>query len=776
MAGQVLNRLRHFLLPWRLAAAILALIDLAAGWIIFTGIEFNNAPELYFPKDSPAVLLERNLRREFPEDETLVAVFGGEGLYAPEVIARQHRVAEALTGHPLVDRVFAVTTVDHIAATDDGFTVEPLLDPAKLAGARADELRRRVLEDRFAPGLLAARDGSALAIVVRPKPLSESRQRQALETALYQAVVQAGLSDRLIGLAGTVALDAAELRSMLVDTSALLPMVMGLGVLLMLWVVGRPAPVIIGFFAMGTVIAFTVAVMVVLKKPYTLVSAMIPPLLAAYSTTALIHFYAALARAREAGLKRPYRVLRARDDIHAASLFNVLTTMAGISSLHFVPVPPVQNYALVGAVGVFVIYVVVFHLVPPLLVRFDAGPWPKRRTVLSHTDRIAFKLAQFSMRHAGGVVVAMALLLVLAVPLILKVEAESDLFEFFAPDHPLTVSTRVTEEKLAGVIGLEVVFEGEARDAFKKVETLRRLEEFQDWLDKLPGVDRSFSMMDLVEEMNWAFHGEDPRHRRLPDSDKALAQLLLIYDGRDLQELVDREYQKTRITLAVHVHGAVALGRFIDEIRAELDRRAIPGVKWDVGGWGRLFADQNALLLNGQVWSFLAAFGTIFLLLTLAFRSFTGALIGMLPNLAPITFIFALMGWLGMHLDMATVLIAGELLGITVDDTIHLYHGYRKRLEKGIAHTWAVARSFEATGRAVLAIFVLLAAQFLLLTGSRFQPTVDFGLLSATGLFAGQLFELVLLPALLVLWHRHRLRKARRAWEKRYPRLARRRT
>ena len=107
---------------------------------------------------------------------------------------------------------------------------------------------------------------------------------------------------------------------------------------------------------------------------------------------------------------------------------------------------------------------------------------------------------------------------------------------------------------------------------------------------------------------------------------------------------------------------------------------------------------------------------------------------------------------------MATSLIAGVVLGITVDDTIHLFHGYKQRLQQGASPTFALARSFEASGRAVLAVSLVLVCQFILLIGSDFQPTADFGLLAATGLLSGQLLELLLLPALIVLWHK------RQAW------------
>ena len=139
------------------------------------------------------------------------------------------------------------------------------------------------------------------------------------------------------------------------------------------------------------------------------------------------------------------------------------------------------------------------------------------------------------------------------------------------------------------------------------------------------------------------------------------------------------------------------------------------------------------------------------------FHSFRGALICLVPNLAPLFFIFVMMGATGIALDVATVLIAGVILGITVDDTIHLYHGYLHRIRHGVSPVFAIIRSVESSGRAIIAISIILIVQFSLLGLSDFRPTAHFGMLCAVGLFAGQLFEMLLMPALLGL----RLRKPR---------------
>ena len=166
-------------LSWKLCAALIALIHLVALALLLR-IEFNNAPELYFPASAPATVLDREIRAEFPNDELLIALFSGEGLYGEPALTALTGVAERLRAVAEVDRVFFVTTVDHIAGSADGFVVEPLVDPARL-GDRTPEARlERVLRDRFAPGWLATDDGESLALIVRARKLHESRERKAV--------------------------------------------------------------------------------------------------------------------------------------------------------------------------------------------------------------------------------------------------------------------------------------------------------------------------------------------------------------------------------------------------------------------------------------------------------------------------------------------------------------------------------------------------------------------------------------------------------------------
>ena len=735
--------------PW-LALAILVGIQLLSLPFVLQ-LHFNNAPDIYSPADSPTIQLRESLFKEFPNDEAIIALFEGDTLYTPAFLSALNRAAQKMAQHPSVDRVLTLTTVEHIDATDDGFAVSLLIDPKKLESLTPAQWKARVLADTFAPGLIASRDGRAVALVVRPKILKESLARRDIQIALDAILETEKLTPFHTATAGTVAQTVEELRSLWRDSAIFIPLTFLIGMALMFWVVGRIRPVIIGGLAMGMVVSASVAGLVISGQPYTPITAMIPTLMAAYTTATLLHLYAAIQRARIALLPRPLRIARALKDTYKPGLFNVLTTGAGLLSLLWVDIPPVQAFGLSGAIGTLMVFLVVFILVPPILLKWDTPRWPRRGSGLSHARHIAAAVAVFSLRNARMVLAGTVVVVLATIPLVMQVKVESNLIEFFAPDHTISLSTERVENRLSGVTGLEVVLTGTGRDSLKDPATLARIKALQIWVEQQAEVDRSFSLVDVLEEMNRAFHGEDLGTNALPTDRKLVQQLLLIYDGKDLYELVNREFQRGRITLSLNVHGANEISHVIEKIRAHVAAQPIAGVEIDLAGYGRLFSDQEDRIVDGQVKSFSSAFIQILLLLALLFHSFRGAFICLVPNLAPLFFIFVVMGTTGIALDVATVLIAGVILGITVDDTIHLYHGYQHRIRNGVSPVFAIIRSVESSGRAVIAISIVLIAQFSLLGLSDFRPTAHFGMLCAVGLFAGQVFELLLMPALLGL-------------------------
>jgi CRP-like cAMP-binding protein len=94
-------------------------------------------------------------------------------------------------------------------------------------------------------------------------------------------------------------------------------------------------------------------------------------------------------------------------------------------------------------------------------------------------------------------------------------------------------------------------------------------------------------------------------------------------------------------------------------------------------------------------------------------------------------------------------MIASIVLGLAVDDTIHLMSRLSSEIRTTADQKEALLQSLCTVGKPTLYYSLLVFLGFLFFTLSTFVPIQEFGALSAATIFAGVVAELMLLPALL---------------------------
>jgi predicted RND superfamily exporter protein len=98
---------------------------------------------------------------------------------------------------------------------------------------------------------------------------------------------------------------------------------------------------------------------------------------------------------------------------------------------------------------------------------------------------------------------------------------------------------------------------------------------------------------------------------------------------------------------------------------------------------------------------------------------------------------------------VVTVMIASITLGIVVDDTVHLLHGFQRARGEGLAPGAAMGEAIARSGHALVFTALVLSLGFATLALSEFRPTARFGELTAVTIAVALAAELLLLPALV---------------------------
>jgi predicted RND superfamily exporter protein/PAS domain-containing protein len=738
--------------PWKLYATIVCLLLLSTiPTALNLGLNINNSPSIYLPPGAPAVVIDNKLRENFPSDQGLVLLFEGVALFSNDFLIALDSLTETLSAHEKIDKVSSVTSMEHISGSDDGFNVEPLIDIDQLEDSTSTGRKELVLKDRFANKLLVSEDGSALAMAIFPVEMDNSFERLQLQDEIIDLVEEHNMSGYLTAVAGYVTTDVEHTRSLLRELITFIPLTVITGLLLIWFLFRRPIAVLASLIAIGATVNSSVAFYVLFDQPFNMISSILPPMLSALTIAALVHIFNGLLYASNRGLRGAERVSRALSEVRRPAFYTALTTMAGFLSLGFSPIPPISTFGFITAVGVSLIYIVVYHLLPPIFAQFDTGTWPNGRTRRGLMDKLIGALFHLGVRRPVLTILGITVLLGAFASNIRNIEVETNMQEFFSPDHKTRIAGDHIQEKLVGLSSLDIIFETDDIEGLVDPLKLSFISDFQLWAESQPEIDKSLSMADFIEDMNWGFHSQDNNFRKVPDEADLISQYLFVYDGEDLYNFVDNEFQTSHVSLNVNVHGANDISQLMARIRGYLQQNAPEELNWDIAGGARMFADQEDLLIEGQINSVLGALALIFLLMLIQWRSLKDSLLCMIPNLSPVLLIFIIMGALGIHLDMATAMIASVTVGIAIDDTIHIYHGFIHRVRRGIDPLVAIVRTYRQAGRAVMATTIILCTQFLLLVNAQFAPIANFGLLACGGLLAALLFDLLLLPALLIV-------------------------
>ncbi len=161
-----------------------------------------------------------------------------------------------------------------------------------------------------------------------------------------------------------------------------------------------------------------------------------------------------------------------------------------------------------------------------------------------------------------------------------------------------------------------------------------------------------------------------------------------------------------------------------------------------------VYKAQRALL-NSLVESTLWSFLTITPIMMFVSRSFAAGMVAMLPNILPVLVIFGGMGWLGIPLDIGSMMTASIALGVAVDDTIHYLARYREELDHFGDRNKAIVATYQHCAIPTLQAAMISGLGLSVFAFSTFTPTQRFGWLMLTILVAGVISELIMLPALL---------------------------
>lgn len=703
----------------------------------------------------------------FGNDEYVLVLVQAEDVFAHDVLSMINTLGDKLESQvPFADKVTSLTTVSIPIGTEGGLEVKsPFDDGIPSDSEELSRIKSFIMSRESIVNNLVSDDAKETWVILKLHPFNNESEDvvtvgHAAEKVIMNEEFQSGeWSLKPIGSAYTT---AEKMDTVGHDFS--IRIMLGFLTMLICLIIfvrsfrGVIVPFIATMFGIGSVFGFTALLNIpadsdVMSLPVLLGMALSIGYALHYINAFKLHF-------RRTG-KRKESVICAVEESGWPVLFTVITTVVSLLSFMFACIRPMVWLGAVSAAVVFMVYIYVVVLIP-IFMSFgkDRKPGKALPSQSTKADRIFEKFGSHIVKRSPLVAILSFVVIAVCIPGLLKMEVNMDYLKFMGNKVPFVHRIEeILETKIGNLYSYDVMIEFEEEDAFKDPKNMLALDELEGELGKLQmtkisgGKPRVKSITRMIKEMYRVLNEDKAEFYTIPDDRDMLTQLLFFYEISDSSSLYD---DLTETYNAAHVHVEISdynANIIVDDIeKAEASaKRLFPDAKVAVVGTVAENAAMNSTIVTSELKSFGSSFVMIAILLIIVFASLRGGLIAMIPNLAPVLLIGAVMGYAKMPLDEVTMMIMPMILGIAVDDTIHFSNHIKYKLEGGKTYSQALAETFREIGKTMGTTTFILCAMFLMYCFSPITAMFRIGLLSIVGLGSALIADYTLTPALICI-------------------------
>jgi predicted RND superfamily exporter protein len=158
-----------------------------------------------------------------------------------------------------------------------------------------------------------------------------------------------------------------------------------------------------------------------------------------------------------------------------------------------------------------------------------------------------------------------------------------------------------------------------------------------------------------------------------------------------------------------------------------------------------IFVDMLNLMKSEAVTSIGAVLATLFIMLVLVYRQLSKAVLALSPIIVGMIVMFGAMGFMDIKLNIFNMVVLPTVLGIGVDNAIHIYHRYDEEGRNGIS------KAIRTTGIAAMLSTMTTMFGFAGMLSAGNKGLVSLGLVACIGLFCCLVASLTFFPALIQL-------------------------
>ncbi len=752
---------------------------LVVGFAILTGIMGSYAARLRvdasfnksLPLDHPYIRTFTKYQSEFGgANRVLVALMAKEGdIFNEKYFTELKRATDEVTFLPAVDRTqvqsLFTPNVRYIEVVEDGFAGGNVI-PAEFVPNAANfaKVRENILKSGKL-GQLVANDFtgaivSAQLLEVDPRTgekIDYIRVAAGLETLRQRIESESGgaIEVRIIGFAKVIGDISDGARGVL--------MLFGVSIVitgLLVWeYAGRwklaAAPILCSLVA----VVWQLGALTALGYGIDPFSILVPFLVFAIGVSHGVQKICTFRNEMFAGHDGPTAARLAFMRLIVPGVVALMTDTVGFITMMVIKIPTIHELAITASLGVAVIIITNFFLLPILLSYLRLPPtyarWVADRRKM--TDAFWSRLAKGMKPVPSMLIIAGSF--ALGAWAYFKAEevrigdTQAGVPELRQNSRYNTDSRVITDKFSIGVDILSVIVET-VPNGCVDYDVVSLMDRFEGDIRRVPGVQSVISLPSMAKIINSGYSEGSLKWRVLPRNQQSLAQVVSPIETAT--GLLNRDASVMPIMIFLSDHKAETLRAVTDAVKQFAATNPSPKAKFLLAsGNAGVMAATNEVVAAAEKPILLWVFGAVIALCLLTFRSVRASLCIVIP-LAIVSYLaYVVMVWFGIGLKTSTLPVVALGVGIGVDYGIYLFARLLSGLKDGEYFEDAMFEAFKDTGTAVVFTGLTLAIGVSTWVFSNLKFQADMGLLLTFMFLVNMVGAIILLPAMARWFWRH---------------------
>ncbi len=439
-----------------------------------------------------------------------------------------------------------------------------------------------------------------------------------------------------------------------------------------------------------------------------------------------------------------------------ATFLTNLTTASGFATFIIVRSDILRQFGIVASLSIMGLFFLSLLLIP-IIFSFINPPSLRHVNHLNNpfVARIIQRLINISENHRLKVYGVAAVIIAAGIFGMTLIKSSGYMVDDIQKSDPIYRDLRFFESNFEGLIPLEIVIDTRKPGGVLNPTTVHKIDALEERLSTFPELSPSLSIVTMLKFSKQAFYNGSENYYSIPNprEQNFILQYASLKDGvsKLLNTFVDSTKQTTRVSYRMHDIGTTRMEEIYHRLRIEIDS-VFPNDNYRVMVTGSSITSFKGTqyLLKNLISSLGLAIVLIAFFMAIMFSSGPMVFLSLIPNILPLVFTAALMGFAGIPIKASTILVFSIAFGISVDNTIHFLAKYRQELTvTGWQIRESVVLALKETGVSMLYTSVVLFFGFGIFSLSGFGGTVAMGVLVSLTLLVAVTSNLILLPSLL---------------------------